>query len=152
MNDWYHYCFECYNKKYVGVKVNDNLCFQEYVYSAIAFSSQRKYISKNFVYLSSKFIVLRLKSFILSLICCCLPVIFEYLWPSTRNLCAGFSTTQLRVGIDHSDIETLIAYWTKPSPYATFMMTIIINDFLFQHPNGRYGTVKRRAMWGRDAF
>ena len=30
MNDWYHYCFECYNKKYLGVKVNDNLCFQEH--------------------------------------------------------------------------------------------------------------------------
>ena len=59
--------------------------------------------------------------------------------PLTRNLCARFFNDATKLGIDHPDIDTLIADRTK-----TLALRYIhdddhfINDFLSQCPYGRY--------------
>ena len=140
--------------KYLGVTVDDKLRFQDHVQSAITTASQRMYIVKNFVFFSSKSLsVMLFKSFIVSLISYCLPVIFTCLYASDKKSLRKIFNDATKLGIDHPDIDTLIADRTK-----TLALRYIhdddhfINDFLSQCPSGRYRTVKYRTMWGRDSF
>ena len=140
--------------KYLGVIVDDKLRFQEHVQSAVSTASKRMYIVKNFVFFSSKSLSNMLfKSFIVSLICYCLPTIFTCLYASDKKSLRKLFKDAAKLGIEHPDIDTLIADQTK-----TLALRYIhdddhfINDFLSKCPSGRFRTVKHRTMWGRDCF
>ena len=140
--------------KYLGVIVDDKLRFQEHVQSAVSTASKRMYIVKNFVFFSSKSLSNMLfKSFIVSLICYCLPTIFTCLYASDKKSLRKLFKDATKLGIEHPDIDTLIADQTK-----TLALRYIhdddhfINDFLSKCPSGRFRTVKHRTMWGRDSF
>ena len=58
-----------------------------------------------------------------------------------------------KLGIDHPDVDTLIADRTKTLALCNIHDDDhFINDFLSKCPSGRYCTVKYRTMWGRDSF
>ena len=64
----------CEKVKYLGVDIDNKLRFEDYVHKKTGKASQRMYVVKNFMYLSSKPLASMLfKSFVVSLLMYCLP-------------------------------------------------------------------------------
>ena len=71
------------------------------------------------------------KSFIVSLISYCLPVIFTCLYASDKKSLRKIFNDATKLGIDHPDIDTLIADRTKTvALHYTHDEDHFINDFL----------------------
>ena len=140
--------------RYLGITVDDKLRFQEHVKSVLTTVSQRMYIFKNFVYLSSKPLSNMLfKSFIVSVITYCLPIFFTSIYASDKKCIRKVFMDGIKLGIEHPGIDALMTKQTR-----TLAMRYIhddehfINDFLDKCPSGRYRTMKYRGAWGRDCF
>ena len=116
---------------------------------AVSTASKIMYIVKNFVFFNSKSLSNMLtKSFIVSLICYCLPTIFTCLYSTDKKSLPKLFKDEAKQGIEHPDLDTLIADHTK-----TLALRYIrddnhfINDFLSKCPSGRIRSVKHRTMW-----
>ena len=67
----------CEKVKYLGVDIDHELRFEDYVQRITGKASQRMYVVKNFLYLSYKPLASMLfKSFVVSLLMYCLPVLY----------------------------------------------------------------------------
>ena len=143
------------NVKYLGVQIDDKLRFEEHINSVATKASQRMYIVRNFVYLSSTTLASMLfKSFIISLLTYCLPILYTSLYAKDKKQLRHFFKEALKLGIkDLGDIDNLIDNRTK-----TLLLQYIhddnhfLNNFLEKCPSGRYRTIKYRSTWGRDSF
>ena len=141
--------------KYLGVRIDDKLRFEEHINSVATKASQRMYIVRNFVYLSSTTLASMLfKSFIISLLTYCLPILYTSLYAKDKKQLRHFFKEALKLGIkDLGDIDNLIDNRTK-----TLLLQYIhddnhfLNNFLEKCPSGRYRTIKYRSTWGRDSF
>ena len=118
--------------------------YSTYTYTTV---SQRMYIVKNFVYLSSKPLSNMLfKSFIVSLISYCLPILYTSIHASDKKCIRKVFKDAIKLGIEHPGIDALMTEQTK-----TLAMRYIhdedhfINDFLEKCPSGRYRTIKYRG-------
>jgi len=134
--------------------VDQNLRSHEHVQSVVTTVSRRMYIVKNFVYLSSKPLANMLfKSFIMSRVAYCLPIIFTCIYASDKKAIRKIFKDCLKLGIEYLNIDLHIQKLTKELA----IKYIIDNDhfnnnFLSQCPSGRYRTIKYRGAWGRDSF
>ena len=71
------------------------------------------YIVRNFVYISSKPLTNMLfKSFIVSVITYCLPIIFTSIYASDKKCILKVITDGIKLGIEHPGIDALM---TKPT-------------------------------------
>ena len=102
------------------------------------------YIVKNFVYFSSKPLANMLfKSFIMSLISYCLPIIFTCIYASDKKAIRKIFKVCFKLGIEYHDIDSHVQKLTK-----TLAIKYIededhfINEFLSLCLSGRYSTVK----------
>ena len=93
------------------------------------------------------------KSFIVSLISYCLPILYTSIHASDKKCIRKVFKDAIKLGIEHPGIDALMTEQTK-----TLAMRYIhdedhfINDFLEKCPSGRYRTIKYRGAWGRDCF
>ena len=142
------------NVNYLGVQIHNKLRFEEHINSVATRASQKMYIFRNFVYLSSTTLASMLfKSFIISLLTCCLPILYT-LYAKEKKQLRHFFKEALKLGIkDLGDIDNLIDVKTK-----TLLLQYIhddkhfLNRLLEKCPSGRYHTIKYRSTWGRDSF
>ena len=135
----------CVKVKYLGITVDDKLRYQEHVQSVLTTVSQRMYIVKNFVYLSSKPLSnLLLKSFIVSLISYCLPILNTSIHASDKKCIRKGFKDAIKLGIEHPRIDALMTQQTKTLAMGyTHDEDHFINDFLNKCLSG---------AWGRDCF
>jgi len=140
--------------RYLGVLVDQNLRFHEHVQSVVTTISRRMYIVKNFVYLSSKPLANMLfKSFIMSRIAYCLPIIFTCIYASDKKAIRKIFKDCSKLGIEYLNIDSHIEELTKELAIKYIVNNDhLINNFLSQCPSGRYQTIKYRGAWGRDSF
>jgi len=112
------------------------------------------YIVKNFVYLSPKPLANMLfKSFIMSRIAYCLPIIFTCIYASDKKAIRKIFKDGSKLGIEYLNIDLLIQKLTKELAIKYIIdYDHFINNFLSQCPSGRYRTIKYRGAWGRDSF
>ena len=104
----------CDKVKYLCVTVDDKLRYHDHVQSIVTTASQRMYIVKNFVYYSSKPLSHMLfKSFIVSLITYCLPIIFTSIHASDKKSLRKIFKDAAKLGIEHPDIDALVANQIK---------------------------------------
>jgi len=109
--------------------------------------SRRMYIVKNFVYLSSKPLGNMLfKSFIMSCIAYCLPIVFICIYASDKKAIRKSFKDCSKLGIEHLNTNLHIQKLTKE----LVIKYIVDNDhfiynFLSQCPSGRYWTIKYRV-------
>ena len=94
------------------------------------------------------------KSFIISVLTYCLPVLFTCMYAKHKKRLRKFFGDGKKIGIDNiGDLDTLIDNRSK-----NLIMNFIlddehfINDFLTKLPSGRYRAIKYRSSWGRDCF
>jgi hypothetical protein len=74
------------NVKYLRVQIDNKLRFEEHINSVATKASQRLYIVRNFVYLSSTTLARMLfKSFIISVPTYCLPILFTSLYAKDKK-------------------------------------------------------------------
>ena len=77
----------CEKVKYLGIDIDHKLRFEDYVQRITGKASQRMYVVKNFLYLSSKPLACMLfKSFVVSLLMYCLPVLFTSVYARDKKL------------------------------------------------------------------
>ena len=76
----------CETSKYLGVEIDQKLRFEAHIQNVVRKANQRMYIIKNFLYLSTKPLACMLfKSFIVSLIMYCLPVLFPAIYQQDKK-------------------------------------------------------------------
>ena len=116
----------CDKVRYLGITVDDKLRYQEHVQSVLTTVSQRMYIVKNFVYLSSKPLSNMLfKSFIVSLISYCLPILYTSIHASDKKCIRKVFKDAIKLGIEHPGIDHL--QWDAFTTRTTLLMTFSIN-------------------------
>ena len=93
------------------------------------------------------------KSFIVSRISYCLPIIFKSLYAADKQRLCKIFKDAIKLGIEHPDIYTMMDNQTR-----TLALRYIhdedhfINDLLSKCPSGRYRTVKHIGSLGSDSF
>jgi len=112
------------------------------------------YIVKNFVYLSSKPLANMLfKSFIMSRIAYCLPIIFTCIYASDKKAIQKIFKDCSKFGIEYLNIDLHIQKLTKELVIKYIVDNgHFINNYPSQCPSGKYRTIKYRGAWGRDSF
>jgi len=127
--------------RYFGVLVDQNLRFHEHVQSVVTTVPRRMYIVKNFVYLSSKPLAnyMLFKSFIMSGIAYCLPLIFTCIYASEKKATQKIFKDCSKLGIEYLNIDLHIQKLTKELAIKYIVENdYFINNFLSQCPSGRY--------------
>ena len=94
------------------------------------------------------------KSFIVSILTYCLPVLYTSIYAKDKKRLRKFFKDANNLNIPNiSELDCIIDNRTK-----NLILNYIldddhfINDFLQKLPSGRYRTIKYRSSWGRDSF
>ena len=144
----------CEKVKYLGVDIDNKLRFEDYVHKITGKASQRMYVVKNFMYLSSKPLASMLfKSFVVSLLLYCLPVLHTSIYAKDKKLLRKVFNDAKNLGLDVGDLDTIVKQRTKSIIMCCFSdEDHFIHDFLEHCPSGRLRHIKYRSSWGKDCF
>ena len=144
----------CEKVKYLGIDIDHKLRFEDYVQRITGKASQRMYVVKNFLYLSSKPLACMLfKSFVVSLLMYCLPVLFTSIYARDKKSLRKVFQDAKNLGLEVGDLDTIVRQRTKSIILCCFSdEDHFIHDFLERCPSGRLRHVKYRSSWGKDYF
>ena len=99
----------CEKVKYLGVDIDQKLRFEDYVQRTTGKASQRMHIVKNFLYLGSKPLACMLfKSFVVSLLKYCLPVLHTSIYARDKNLLIKVFHNAKNLGLDVGDLDVIV--------------------------------------------
>ena len=93
------------------------------------------------------------KSFIISLLTYCLPVLYTHVFARDKKCLRKLFKDAGKLDLDVGNLDSLIQRRTK-----SLAMTYIhddehfVNAFLEKCPSGRYRTLKHRSALGKDCF
>ena len=141
--------------KYLGVIIDSNLRFEDHVNNVVTKANQRMFVVKTFCNQSTSALSSMLfKSFIISILTYCLPVLYTCIYAKDKKRLRKFFSLGDKLGIQNiGDLDSLM---DKRS--MNLIMNYIhddehfINDFLPKLPSGRYRAMKYRSTCGRDCF
>ena len=100
----------CESTKYLGVEIDQKLRFEAHIQNVVRKANQRMYIIKNFLYLSTKPLACMLfKSFIVSLIMYCLPVLYPAIYQRDKKDMRKIFKDASSLGLQlNYDLDTLV--------------------------------------------
>ena len=106
------------------------------------------------MYLSSKPLASMLfKSFVVSLLMYCLPVLHTSIYAKDKKLLRKVFNDAKNLGLDVGDLDTIVKQRTKSIIMCCFSdEDHFIHGFLQRCPSGRLRHVKYRSSWGKDCF
>ena len=112
------------------------------------------YVVKNFLYLSYKPLTRMLfKSFVVSLLMYCLPVLYTSIYARDKKLLRKLSHDATNLGLDVGDLGVIVRQRTKSIIMCCFAgKNHFMHDFPEQCPSGRLRHVKYGSSWGKDCF
>ena len=137
----------CEKVKYLGVDIDQKLRFEDYVQRTTGKASQRMHIVKNFLYLGSKPLACMLfKSFVVSLLKYCLPVLHTSIYARDEKLLRKVFYNAKNLGLNIGDLDVIVRQRTKSIIMCCFAdENHLMHDFLEQCPSGHLRPVKYRS-------
>ena len=145
----------CSTTKYLGVLVDENLRFVDHMENITSTAKQRMYIVRLFYNLGSKQLAtMMFKSFVLSVLMFCMPVLFPSLYVKDKDKLRSIISSAQRLGLDSiADFDTLISKRMKSTALKLFHDDDhFINSIIERCPSGRCRLFKTRTAWGTDSF
>ena len=144
----------CDKVTYLGIMLDQKLRFEEHIQSVVSKSEQRMYIVRNFVHLSTiPLATMLFKSFIVSLLTYCLPVLYTTIFAKDKKRLSKFFDQASKLKLQVDDLDNLMTKRTK-----TLTLRCIhdddhfMNNFLAKCPSGRYRTIEHRSALGKNCF
>ena len=141
--------------KYLGIELDCNLRYETHVSNIVRKARQRMYIVRLFYTMGSlPLTTMMFKSFILSLILYCMPVMYQSLRNEEKKQLRRFFSFARALGlVEIDDLDTIIRDRTMRLAFNYIHDDDhFIHNFLEKCPSGRYRNFKIRSAWGRDSF
>ena len=112
--------------KHLGIDVDQKLRFEDYVQRTTGKASQRMYVFKKKMYLSSKPLAcILIKSIVVSHLIYCLPVLFTGIYARDKKALRNVFQDAQNLGLEVGYLDTIVRQRTTTQLCAVFLMKII---------------------------
>ena len=140
--------------KYLGVDIDQELRFEDYVQRITGKASKRMYVVKKILYVSYKPLARMLfKSFVVSFLMYFLPVLYTSIYARDKKLSRKVFHNAKNLGLDVGDLNVIVSQRTKSISMCCFAEeNHFMHDFPERCPSGCPRHVKYCRSWGKDCF